>query len=118
MLGLQSSAPCDSAQAYRDGGNQFNPCGYESEQHDRTRLTLPKIQQDLGKAVLTAAKKHNVPAAVVLVHGGTLAVEGLKADADAIAERIYLSLSGEDRFLALIAAESEKARYLPPLQQH
>ena len=89
VLGLQSSAPCDSAQAYRDGGNQFNPCGYESEQHDRTRLTLPKIQQDLGKAVLAAAKKHKVPAAVVLVHGGTLAVEGLKADADAILDAHY-----------------------------
>ena len=78
VLGLQSSAPCDSAQAYRDGGKEFNPCGYESEQHDRTRLTLPKIQQALGKAVLAAAKARNVPAAVVLVHGGALAVEGLK----------------------------------------
>jgi len=88
VLGLQSRAPCDSARAYHEGG-EFNPCGYEAEQHDRTRLSLPKVQQSLGDSVLAAAKASNVPAAVVLVHGGALAVEGLKTDADAILDAHY-----------------------------
>ena len=78
VLGLQSLAPCDSARAYHDGGNEFNPCGYEAEQHDRTSLALPKVQQSLSAAVLAATKARGVPAAVVLVHGGALALEGRK----------------------------------------
>ena len=89
VLGLQSLAPCDSARAYHDGGDEFNPCGYEAEQHDRTRLALPKVQQSLSAAVLAAAKAHGIPAAVVLVHGGALALEGLKTDADAILDAHY-----------------------------
>lgn len=89
VLGLQSQEPCDSARAYYDGGKEYNPCGYEAEQHDRTHLELPKVQQSLSAAVLAAAKSRGVPAAVVLVHGGALAVEGLKVDADAILDAHY-----------------------------
>ena len=77
VVNLQSREPCDSDQAYVDGG-EFNPCGYESEQHDRPSLTVPKHQEALAIAVLAAAKAANVPAAVVLVHGGALAVDTLK----------------------------------------
>ena len=43
VLNLQSRSPCDSAAAVRAGGEQ-NPCGYESEQHDRPNIALPKHQ--------------------------------------------------------------------------
>ena len=56
VLGLQSSAPCDSTQAYHDGGNQFNPCGYESEQHDRTH-SHTQDSESPGQAVLAAARR-------------------------------------------------------------
>jgi beta-glucosidase len=49
----------------------------EAEQHDRVNITLPEPQRDLVAAVLGAAP--GKPLAVVLVHGGALAVPELKA---------------------------------------
>ena len=76
VLGLQAQEPCDSARAYHDGGNEFNPCGYEAEQHDRTHLTLPKANPCNLRA--GGCEARGIPTAVVLIHGGSLAVEGLK----------------------------------------
>ena len=89
VLGLQSREPCDSDQAYKDGGNEFNPCGYEAEQHDRPNIALPKLQERLALAVLRATKAANVPTAVVLVHGGGLGIENIKAEAPAILDAHY-----------------------------
>ena len=41
VLNLQGVGPCDSARAVERGG-EFNPCGFEGEQHDRPKITLPK----------------------------------------------------------------------------
>lgn len=89
VLNLQSRAPCDTDKAYRDGGNEFNPCGYESEQHDRPNVALPKHQEALALAVLAATKARDIPTAVVLVHGGGLGIESIKAQASAILDAHY-----------------------------
>jgi len=41
VLNLQSVTPCDKA-GKLDG--EFNPCGYEAEQHDRFDTLLPSVQ--------------------------------------------------------------------------
>ena len=41
VLNLQGVAPCDNAKAVERGG-EFNPCGFEGEQHDRPQIALPK----------------------------------------------------------------------------
>jgi beta-glucosidase-like glycosyl hydrolase len=90
VLNLQSRAPCDDWKAQRDGG-EFNPCGYESEQHDRFGIGVPKHQEALAQAVLAATRAASVPTAVVLVHGGALAIESLLGPADAILDAHYPS---------------------------
>ena len=54
VVGLQSHRPCYTTKAYHRGGNEFNPCGFEGEQHDRGRLDLPTVQKDLAAQVLAA----------------------------------------------------------------
>lgn len=88
VLNLQAVATCDSAQDVERGG-EFNPCGFEGEQHDRPKITLPKHQEDLALAVLKASSAAGVPAAVVLIHGGALAIESIKAAAPAILDAHY-----------------------------
>jgi beta-glucosidase-like glycosyl hydrolase len=80
VLNSQSLSPCDSDAAAADG-EEFNPCGYEAEQHDRPHSTPPKLQNEVALAVLKAARAAGVPAAVVLVHGGGLAIDDVKAAA-------------------------------------
>ena len=75
VLNLQSATPCD-AEGPVDG--EFNPCGYEAEQHDRYHTDLPRVQEDLALAVLKATKKAGVPTVVVLIHGGALSIERIK----------------------------------------
>ena len=126
VLNLQSVRPCD-AEGPVDG--EFNPCGYEAEQHDRYRTDLPRVQpvdilpqktlfyrsnaglqcaqlrpgsscllsapaiihgrERLALAVLAATRAAGVPTAVVLVHGGALSIERVKAGADAILDAHY-----------------------------
>lgn len=88
VINLQSRAMCTSDQAVKDGG-EFNPCGYEAEQFDRSSVSVPLLQRTLARTVLAAAKSARVPVAVVLVHGGALAIEELKADAPAILDAHY-----------------------------
>eukprot|EP01052_Picozoa_sp_SAG31_P052725 SAG31_NODE_13152_length_889_cov_1.834177_1_plen_188_part_01 len=83
VVNLQGVAPCDSDAAFEAGG-EFNACGFEGEQHDRSHITLPKHQQNLALAVLRATNAAKVPAVVVLVHGGGLAIEEIKEAAPAI----------------------------------
>jgi len=86
VLNLQAQAPCD-AEGPLDG--EFNPCGYEAEQHDRFSTELPRVQQALADAVLDATAAAGVPTAVVLVHGGALSIEGIKGKASAILDAHY-----------------------------
>lgn len=88
VINLQSRAACDSAQAYWDGG-EFNPCGYEAEQHDRPSVQVPLHQAALARDVLTATSNAGVPTVVVLVHGGALAIDELKGTAPAILDAHY-----------------------------
>eukprot|EP01044_Picomonas_judraskeda_P001554 COSAG03_NODE_94_length_13170_cov_67.181470_10_plen_481_part_00 len=88
VLNLQSRKPCDSDAATKAAG-EFNPCGYEAEQHDRPSIKLPKLQQELADTILNATKAAGVPTAVVLVHGGGLAIEAIKINADAILDAHY-----------------------------
>jgi pre-mRNA-splicing factor SYF2/beta-D-xylosidase 4 len=88
MLNLQSLSPCDKPQQVADG-EEFNPCGYEAEQHDRPHSTPPKLQNEMALAVMKAAAAAKVPVAVVLVHGGGMAIDEVKAAADAIVDAHY-----------------------------
>ena len=73
MVGTQSVASCGDAQ-----------CGYEAEQHDRFGLGLPPPLEALVKAVLAGGGR-DAKTAVVLVHGGALALEeGIKGTRCAI----------------------------------
>lgn len=65
----------------------------EREQLDRQNLTLPPAQSALFAAVLAAAPAA-VPLAVVLVHGGAVAVPELKASRAAILDAFYPGPSG------------------------
>lgn len=51
----------------------------EREQHDRMNITLPTQQQALFSAVLAACTAANRPLAVVLIHGGAIAIPEIKA---------------------------------------
>jgi hypothetical protein len=44
VANLQGVAPCDTAADVAAGG-EYNPCGFEGEQHDRPQITLPKHQE-------------------------------------------------------------------------
>jgi len=90
VVNLQSREPCDTDKAF-DANGEFNSCGYESEQHDRPSIAVPKQQEALALAVLAAAKGAGVPAAVVLVHGGALAINTLRDVAPAILDAHYPS---------------------------
>lgn len=74
MVGLQSMAPCGDSD-----------CGFEAEQHDRYSITLPKPLEDLCLAVIAGDYRQNSlkfnnrnKTAVVLVHGGALAISKIK----------------------------------------
>eukprot|EP00039_Didymoeca_costata_P016468 m.297063 g.297063 ORF g.297063 m.297063 type:complete len:1003 (+) comp16396_c0_seq4:1603-4611(+) len=86
VVNLQSLSPCD-AEGPVDG--EFNPCGYEAEQHDRYSTALPRVQESLALAVLNATNNANIPTVVVLVHGGALSIETIKDKADAILDAHY-----------------------------
>lgn len=88
VVNLQGVAMCDSAEDVARGG-EFNACGFEGEQHDRPRIALPKHQEALTLAVLKATAAAKVPTVVVLVHGGGLAIEKIKAAAPAILDAHY-----------------------------
>ena len=89
VLNLQSVGTCTSEKAFRDAGDEFNPCGMESESFDRHDIRLPRLQRQLAAAVLSATKRAAVPTAVVLIHGGALAIEAVKENADAILDAHY-----------------------------
>ena len=86
VLNLQAQTPCDKEGAV-DG--EFNPCGYEAEQHDRYSIELPRVQQALADAVIKVTKTRAVPTAVVLIHGGALAIDTIKASGVAILDAHY-----------------------------
>lgn len=88
VINLQSRAMCNSAEDVANGG-EFNPCGYEGEQFDRSAISIPKLQNELAQAVLAATASAQVPTAVVLVHGGALALEDLRESATAILDAHY-----------------------------
>ena len=89
VVNLQSIAPCDSPAAVAAANGEFNPCGYEAEQHDRPHSSVPRLQEALAVAVLSAAAGAGVPVAVVLVHGGSMAIELIQAKAPAILDALY-----------------------------
>lgn len=60
----------------------------EGEQHDRFNLTVPAPQLALWSAVMSSAKP-TTPIAVVLIHGGALAVPELKESRAAIIDAFY-----------------------------
>ena len=112
LLNLQSVTPCDRFPDFPVNprevdtrcsyGANPNPdpnwevearCGYEAEQHDRFDTGLPPPQEELALAVLAACRRAGVPVAVVLVHGGALAIEGIKDGADAILDAHYPGLA-------------------------
>lgn len=62
----------------------------ESEGLDRVNISLPGMQDDLFKAV----RKAGVPVVVVLMHGGAVAVEYIKDNADAIIDAFYPGENG------------------------
>ena len=59
--------------------------------YGRANIEVPKAQQALALAVLGATKTAGVPTAVVLVHGGALAIDGLNEHATAILDAHYPS---------------------------
>lgn len=61
----------------------------EREQLDRYNLTLPPAQSALYAAVSAAAASTGAALAVVLVHGGAIAVPEVKASAPAILDAFY-----------------------------
>ena len=86
VLNLQALSPCDK-EGPVDG--EYNPCGYEAEEHDRFSLELPRVQQAMAEAVLNATSAAGVPTAVVLIHGGSLSIERIKATGVAILDAHY-----------------------------
>jgi hypothetical protein len=58
----------------------------ESEGHDRADIALPANQYKLLKQIRSATKQ---PIIVLLVHGGTLALDQMFSDADAILDAWY-----------------------------
>lgn len=62
----------------------------EAEGKDRTTITLPGKQDDLFKAILATGK----PTVVVLIHGGAIAIEYIKDNADAIVDAAYPGENG------------------------
>lgn len=60
----------------------------EGEQKDRINITMPSAQSDFYEAVASATSASSLPMAVVLVHGGALAVPEVKAGATAAPTRV------------------------------
>jgi len=57
----------------------------EREGLDRVNITLPGVQDEFAQQILGLGK----PTAVVLINGGAIAIESLKANAPAIVEAFY-----------------------------
>jgi hypothetical protein len=71
----------------------------ETEGHDRVNITLQGVQQELIDRVLAA----NPRTVVVLIHGGALAIEEVKAKVPAILDAHYPGqLGGGERICALV----------------
>lgn len=66
----------------------------EAEQRDRANMTLPPQQQALWAAVSAAAAAAAAPLAVVLVHGGAVAVPEVKASPAGILDAFYPGTRG------------------------
>ncbi len=73
----------------------------EGEGHDRHVLTLPGQQEALVQAVAATG----TPTIVVLVHGGPLAIEGLKASMPAILDAHYPGELGGDAVAAVLLGD-------------
>jgi beta-D-xylosidase 4 len=74
----------------------------EGEGHDRSLLTLPGQQEALVAAVVAAGK----PVVVVLVHGGPLAIEGVKATVPAILDAHYPGQLGGEAVAAVLLGDA------------
>ena len=66
----------------------------EHEGHDRFDTALPGLQESFTLTVLALCKKLNIPAAVVLINGGAVAIDPVVPVADAIVEAFYPSVRG------------------------
>jgi len=74
----------------------------EGEGHDRAGLALPGRQDELVAAVLATG----TPTVVVLVHGGPVAVEAVKAGAAAILDAHYPGEMGGDAVAAVLFGDA------------
>lgn len=87
-----------SPQSIADCVDPNSNCGYEAEQHDRFSIELPAPLEELALSILSTnnstgyarrATNNRNKTAVVLVHGGGLAIEKIKATGAAILDAHY-----------------------------
>ena len=81
--------------------------GQEHEGIDRHNTSLPGLQEPFALQVLALCKQQSIPAAVVLINGGAVAIDPLVPAATAIVEAFYPSVRGAEALtLALFGAEN------------
>jgi beta-D-xylosidase 4 len=66
----------------------------EHEAHDRFNTSLPGLQEPFTLNVLSLCRKLNIPAAVVMINGGAVAIDPVVPAAEAIVEAFYPSVRG------------------------
>lgn len=81
--------------------------GQEHEGIDRMNTSLPGLQEPFTLQVLEICKQRGVPAAVVLINGGAVAIDPVVPAAPAIVEAFYPSVRGAEALaLALFGQEN------------
>jgi len=81
----------------------------EHEGFDRTTITLPGVQEQFSEQII----RLNKPTAVVLINGGTIAIEFLKTNAPAIVEAFYPGYAGARAIASVIFGDYNPGGKLP-----
>ena len=83
----------------------------ESENLDRTNISLPGVQQQFADEILALGK----PTSVVLINGGSVAISQLKETAPAIVEAFYPGTRGGDAIAQVLFGDFNPGMLANPL---
>lgn len=81
----------------------------EGEEHDRTNNTLPGLQPKLVEAIVALGK----PTILVMIHGGAMALGGLKDGVPAIVDAFYGGERGSEAIAAVLFGDYNPSGKLP-----
>ena len=83
----------------------------EHEAHDRFNTSLPGLQEPFTLQMLALCKQLNIPAAVVLINGGAVAIDPVVPAANALVEAFYPSVRGAQALNMALFGDANANRF-------